>query len=226
MRNLAVIPARSGSKGLKDKNIRELNGKPLMAYSIAAARDSGLFEEVMVSTDSEHYARIAREWGASVPFLRSAETATDKASSWDAVKEVLERYREMGREFDSVCLLQPTSPLRTAEDLRGAYDSFRKAKVAVVSVCEADHSPLWCNHLPADLSLDGFIARAADAPRQKAGPFYRLNGAIYIAWVSSLYEDDFLYRAGSYAYIMDREHSVDIDTEADFRLAEFYLLHS
>lgn len=224
MKNLAIIPARSGSKGLKDKNILPLAGKPLIAYSIEAAKESGQFEEIMVSTDSERYAQTAREWGASVPFLRSEATATDTASSWDAVREVLEGYRRLGRSFDSVCLLQPTSPLRTAEDIRGAYELYRKvARVAVVSVCEADHSPLWCNHLPEDQSLAGFIPRAADAPRQKAGKYYRLNGAVYIVETGALLEDDFLYRKGSYAYIMPREHSVDIDTAEDFRLASFYL---
>ena len=87
--NLALIPARSGSKGLKDKNIRLLNGKPLLAYSIEAAKESGLFDEIMVSTDSQRYAEIAKQWGANVPFLRTGETSGDTASSWDVVKEVI-----------------------------------------------------------------------------------------------------------------------------------------
>ena len=120
MKPLAIIPARSGSKGLRDKNIKPMAGKPLMVYSIQAALDSGVFDEVMVSTDSEHYADIAREWGGSVPFLRSETTSTDHASSWDMVKEVLEGYRSLGKEYDSFCLLQPTSPLRTAQDINNA----------------------------------------------------------------------------------------------------------
>ena len=149
MKNLAIIPARSGSKGLPDKNIKNLCGKPLIAHTIAAANDSGCFDEVMVSTDSEKYAGIARQWGASVPFLRSEATSTDQASSWDMVEEVLCNYEKAGRYFDTFCLLQPTSPLRTSEDIRGAYRLFEdKASFAVVSVCEAEHSPLWCGHLP------------------------------------------------------------------------------
>ena len=221
MRNIAIIPARSGSKGVRDKNIRPLKGRPLMGWTIEAAVRSGEFDEVMVSTDSEAYAAIAREQGASVPFLRSAETATDTASSWDMVGEVLAGYEAMGRRFDTFCLLQPTSPLRTAEDIRKAYGLFReKAAFAVVSVCEAEHSPLWRGHLPADGSLNGFVDPEAIRQRQAGGKFYRLNGAIYIADVQRFAEDRFLYREGSYAYVMENARSVDIDSEEDFRIAE------
>ena len=145
MKNLAIIPARSGSKGLPDKNIKPLLGKPLMAYSIEAAIASGVFDEVMVSTDSEKYAEIAKSWGANVPFLRSKVTASDTASSWDMADEVLNNYRDkFGLTFDTFCLLQPTSPLRTAENIRAAYYLYsQKAKFAVVSVCETEHFPLW-----------------------------------------------------------------------------------
>ena len=113
MKNIAIIPARAGSKGLPDKNIKLLNGKPLLQYSVEAALGSGCFDKVMVSTDSEKYAEIAREAGAEVPFLRSAYTSTDKASSWDMVEEVLDGYERLGWTFDTFCLLQPTSPMRT-----------------------------------------------------------------------------------------------------------------
>ena len=115
--NLAIIPARSGSKGVIDKNIRELNGKPLMEYSIEVAMKSKCFDEVMVSTDSEKYADIARRCGAKVPFLRSTENSSEWATSWGVVREVLNRYREQGILFEMVTLLQPTSPLRTANDI-------------------------------------------------------------------------------------------------------------
>ena len=224
MKNIAIIPARSGSKGVKDKNIRLLGGKPLMAWSIEAALESREFDEVMVSTDSERYAEIARKFGASVPFLRSPLTASDTASSNDMISEVLECYRKMGREFDTFCLLQPTSPLRTAEDIREAYALYREmASLAVVSVCEVEHSPLWCGQLPPTLELDGFIRRESGRRRQDAGKFYRLNGAIYIVNVERFGTDTFLYQRGSYGYIMEQERSVDIDTEFDFKFAEFLL---
>ena len=121
MKNIAIITARSGSKGLKDKNIKELNGKPLMAYTIEAALESKQFETVMVSTDSEEYAKIARKYGAEVPFLRSEKTSSDEAGSWDVILEVLENYAELGKMYDTVCLLQPTSPLRKVDDIINSY---------------------------------------------------------------------------------------------------------
>ena len=222
MKNIAIIPARSGSKGLPDKNIKLLNGKPLMAYTILAAIDSNEFDEVMVSTDSPRYAQIAKEYGAKVPFLRSAETSSDSASSWDMVEEVLCKYRKLGKEFNSFCLLQPTSPLREADDIKAAYRLYREqADFAVVSVCEAEHSPLWCGHLPGNKEFIGFIDPGAMQQRQIGGKFYRLNGAIYIVNIDKFKEDKFLYQKGSYAYVMDQEKSIDIDNEWDFDIAEY-----
>lgn len=224
MKNIAIIPARSGSKGVKDKNIRDLNGKPLIAYTIEAAINSDEFEEVMVSTDSEKYAEIARKLGANVPFLRSGLNASDTASSWDMVEEVLAKYRELGRTFDTFCLLQPTSPLRTAEDIKGAYSLYReKADFAVVSVCEAEHSPLWCGHLPETQEFIDFIDQESMKQRQTGGKFYRLNGAIYIVSTTRFCKDRYLYQSGSYAYIMEQNRSFDIDTELDFLMTEFVL---
>lgn len=224
MRNIAIIPARSGSKGVKDKNIRNLHGKPLIAYSIEAALRSEVFDEVMVSTDSEHYANIARKYGANVPFLRNHTTATDTASSWDMVEEVLEKYRILEEVFDTVCLLQPTSPLRSAEDIRNAYKLYAdKAEFAVVSVCEAEHSPLWCGKLPENHEFINFMDRDNMKQRQMGNQYYRLNGAIYIVDIKMLRKDRYLYQKGSYAYIMSQECSVDIDTELDFKYAEFLI---
>ena len=224
MNNLAIIPARSGSKGLKDKNIKNMNGKPLIAYTIEAAIESGEFSEVMVSTDSEKYAVIARQYGAQVPFLRSAENATDGAGTWEAVREVLNGYKQSEKQFDTFCILQPTSPLRTAGDIRKAYDLYReKAELAVVSVCEAEHSPLWCGHLGEDDSLDGFLSAENMQQRQKYGRFYRPNGAIYIVNISRFSEGDHIYQTGSYAYVMDAVRSYDIDTELDFKIAEMLM---
>lgn len=227
MRNIAIIPARSGSKGLKDKNIKDLCGKPLMAYSIEAAIKSNVFDEVMVSTDSTEYAKIAEECGASVPFLRSEITASDKATTWDMVKEVVYKYRELGEEFDTICVLQPTSPLRTANNIMEAYRVFaEKSALSVISVCESEHSPLWANVLPEDDSLKGFLDADvfSKGGRQGLGVFYRLNGAIYICTVDKEKNfEDQLYGDGCFAYIMDQKLSVDIDNIDDFELAEYYM---
>lgn len=224
MKNIAIIPARSGSKGLKDKNIRELNGKPLIAYAIEGAIQSGKFEEVMVSTDSKVYADIAIKYGASVPFLRSDEHSSDTASSWDVVREVLDFYKKNGQSFDSFTLLQPTSPLRSAKDIEGAYKVFEdKNAKSVISVCEVDHSPLLSGVLGDEGSLDGFISQKSAGRRQAMKTYHRLNGAIYIVDMTAFYADDFLYNDGCFAYIMDKKNSVDIDTIDDFMYAEFLL---
>lgn len=224
MNNIAIISARSGSKGLPDKNIKELNGRPLMAYSIEAAIESRLFSAIMVSTDSERYAAIAEAYGAEVPFLRSRAASSDSASSWDAVEEVLQGYEKMGRYFETFCLLQPTSPLRTAEDLIHAYDLYNKKQaIAVLSMTELEHPLSWCGKIDETLDLDDFTTRSEDSQRQESEKYYRPNGAIYIVSIPEFRKDNFLYRKGSYAYIMPKERSVDIDTEFDFRFAEFLM---
>ena len=223
MRNLAIIPARSGSKGLPNKNIKELNGKPLIAYSIEAAINSRCFNTVMVSTDSKKYADVAARYGADVPFLRSRETSLDNASSWDTVEEVLQKYECIGKEFDTFCLLQPTSPMRSAIDICMAYDLYEKrAANAIVSMTELEHPIEWCGLIDEDLSLERFN-NENDVRRQELKVHYRPNGAIYIFSVVEFRQNRNLYRKGAYAYIMPRERSVDIDTEFDFDLAEFLI---
>lgn len=224
MRNLAVILARSGSKGVKNKNIKLLGGKPLLAYSIEVAYESKIFDCVHVSTDSQEYAEIAKKYGADVPFLRSDDLASDDASSWDVIEEVLKQYKEIGYYFDMITLLQPTSPLRRAADISSAYALFQHSEVkAVVSVCEMDHSPLLSNLLPEDCSMENFQRVEAGTLRQNMKPYYRINGAIYMVDRKFLQEDHKIYRKGCYAYVMDRKRSIDIDTQLDFELAEFLL---
>lgn len=225
MRNLAIIPARSGSKGLKDKNIKILAGKPLIAHSISAAIESGIFDEIFVSTDSAKYAEIAKQWGAHVPFLRDTILATDSASTWDVVKSALRLYESNGETFDLVTLLQPTSPLRTNLDIIGAFNLFNKLNAnAVISVCEMDHSPLWSNTIGDDLSLVNFIdSDVSKFPRQSLPTYYRLNGAIYILKVDYLFNTKSIYDEKCYAYIMDKKHSIDIDDEYDLIMADSLL---
>ncbi|MGV8155208.1 MAG: cytidylyltransferase domain-containing protein [Alkaliphilus sp.] len=225
MRNIAIIPARSGSKGLKDKNIKMLCGKPLMAYTIEAAQKTDLFDEIFVSTDSEEYAKIACECRASTPFLRSEELSSDTASSYDVVCETLKRYGEIGRSFDSFAILQPTSPLRTSGDIVAGYQLMSEKNAnAIVGVCEADHSPLWCGTLQNDLSLVGFFkSQKANLPRQMLEQYFRINGALYIVNTSYFLKGKDIYRDRSYAYIMEKKRSVDIDDEFDFKWAEFLL---
>ncbi len=224
MNTLAVITARSGSKGIKNKNIRQLNGKPLIAYTIESALQSHYIDEVMVSTDSDVYADIAKKFGAVVPFLRSNRNSEDMSKSVDVLLEVLDEYEKREKYFDNIVMLQPTSPLRTYKNLNEAFDLFyEKNADSVVSVCECEHSPLLSGILPDDWSLFEFIKSENNLRRQELQKFYRLNGAIYISKVTTLKKLGSYYGKNSYAYIMKQSESIDIDTELDFEYADFLL---
>ncbi len=226
MKRLAVIPARSGSKGLPDKNILEVAGHPLMEYTITAAIKSKCFDEIMVSTDSAKYAEIAVACGAKVPFLRSDTTSGDAAGSWDVVREILRNYKERGIVFDIVALLQPTSPLRTEEDIEGAFKILNREYVhSVVSVTEVEHPVQWCFPLTDDLSLEEFAKSPYNQMRrQELEKHYRENGAIYIVDAKKIEDTTYnLYQDFCYAYIMPKERSIDIDTKNDLRMFEVYV---
>ena len=141
--SIAIITARGGSKRIPHKNIKEFCGKPIITYSIEAALQSGLFDEVMVSTDDIEIARIAREAGARVPFMRSSESAGDYASTDDVLMEVLEIYRAQGRKFDTFCCLYPTAPFVTAEKLKIAMELLEKAD-SVMPVVKFSFPPQRC----------------------------------------------------------------------------------
>jgi CMP-N,N'-diacetyllegionaminic acid synthase len=184
-----------------------------------------MFSAIYVSTDSQEYAEIAMKYGADVPFLRPNELATDTASSWDVVVDALRRYSELGKHFTTVTLLQPTSPLRSADDIIRGYRLLDdKNANSVVAVCETDHSPLWCNVLPENMSMSNFINKAiSDLPRQQLQQFYRINGALYIVKTSTLNGNTDIYENNCYAYIMPKSRSIDIDSLLDFIFAETIL---
>lgn len=225
MRNLAIIPARSGSKGINNKNIRPLNGKPMMVYSIEAAVNSKVFDCIHVSTDSVEYAKIARKCGANVDFLRPDTLSGDNVPSMDVIKFVINKFAEREINFETVMLLQPTSPLRTEVDILNAYEIYHnKGAESVISVCECEFFPLLCNTLPINNSLYGFLGKdIAFMRRQAAGQYYRVNGAIYLMDVKLLFNGNDLYGPKSYAYVMRKEQSIDIDDEYDIKIAEFLM---
>ena len=223
MVNIAVIPARSGSKGLQDKNIMPFLGKPLMTHTIDAALESDLFDRVLVSTDSEEYARIARESGAFIPSLRSPGLSGDETGSWDVVREAVSwvEHDESQGIIDTVCLLQPTSPARTAQDIVNAYTLYAdKAAQCIVSVCEEDHPIEWSRHLGADGEMTAFANPESMMRRQDLPPSCRVNGAIYILARDRLDETENLYASNCYGYRMPKERSIDIDDIYDFVAAE------
>ncbi|MDR3594101.1 acylneuraminate cytidylyltransferase family protein [Clostridium sp.] len=221
---LAMIPARSGSKGIKDKNIKDLNGKPLIAYTIEAAIKSGVFQDIIVSTDSEKYKKISEEYGAWVPFLRSKESAKDASSTNDVIEEVLLKLQGIGKEYDSLMLLQPTSPLRDEEDIKNAVKLFYNKKAnAVVSMCQCEHSPLLTKALDDEMRLDGFLATLNKFRRQDLKRFYRLNGAIYLMKAKYFLKYKDIYKQNSYALVMDKISSIDIDDMYEFEFAQFIM---
>ena len=221
--SLAIIPARAGSKGLKNKNIRLLAGKPLIAYSIEAAVRSGMFDRVFVSTDSSEYADIARTYGAETPVLRPAEISGDSASSWSAVYHALEYYAAEGCDVSVFMLLQPTSPLRTAEDIVAAFNLKNEKKAnAVVSVCKPDHSPEWTLPLPENREMNIYHEKFQNMiGRQRLSQqYFRLNGAIYLADVDYYRRVEDVYQEKCFAYEMPAERSFDVDNITDFIICE------
>lgn len=214
MRVLALIPARSGSKGVKDKNIRDFRGLPLMAHSIQSALESGVCDEVFVCTDSEKYAHIAREYGASVPFLRSERSARDESKSIECVIEALGRYKEMGKSFDTLILLQPTSPLRSAKHIKEAYEKFLEYGEDLASVCESVENPLFMRRIENE-RLCNLLPLSSSVRRQDLQKCYVLNGAIYVNAISRLNENT-SFNDNPLSYVMSQEESLDIDEEGDF----------
>jgi CMP-N,N'-diacetyllegionaminic acid synthase len=219
---LAIIPARAGSKGIRNKNIQMLNGKPLIAYTIEAAVASGIFDKVIVSTESKRISEISRSFGAEIPFQRPVELTTDTAKILDVILHALNFFSDQGIRYDYFSLLQPTSPLRTKEDIIGARDLLLENQAnAVVSACEVDHPPHWCNTLPKDLSMDGFITQEIqNQRRQDLQKFYRVNGAIYLARTAYFLKYKDWFKEKSYAYLMPGHRSIDIDIFEDLKFSE------
>ena len=220
---LAIIPARGGSKRLPHKNVLDLAGKPLVAWSIESALSSKYIDRVILSSDDEEIIKVAKEWGCDIPFTRPKELAQDNSRSIDLVTHALNTLEE---EYDDVILLQPTSPLRTSEDIDNAIEQFyAKDATSVIGVCEVEHSPLWSNTLDESLSMNNFLDDKYNNSRSQDLPtYYRINGAFYMSRVASvLKEESFFVKENIYAFVMSQEHSVDIDTKLDFIIAEAVL---
>ena len=221
-RLLAVIPARGGSKRLPRKNVLDLAGKPLIAWTIQEALNCKYIDQVIVSTDDKEISDISKEYGADVPFFRPSELATDEAKTVDVVLHLLDELEKVGERYDYIILLQPTSPLRTAQNIDESVELLQmKNSDAVISVCESEHPPLWCNVLPDDMSMDNFLDESVKNKRsQDLSKQYRINGAIYISSVEKLKkENSFFLSNNCIAYIMKQNVSIDIDTIDDFDFA-------
>ena len=221
---LGLIPARGGSKGLPRKNIKPLLGKPLIAWTIEQALASKYLDRVVVSTDDKEIAEISKKYGAEIPFIRPKELAEDNAKGIDVVLHAIDWLMKNDRrkQYDLIMLLQPTSPLRKTEDIDKAIELlFLKEVKAIVSVCEVEHHPLWANTLPKDRCMKNFIRQEImDKNRQELPLFYRLNGAIYLAYCNYIKQCKSFIGKETFAYIMPKSRSADVDNKIDFELAE------
>ena len=228
MKCLAIIPARGGSKRIPHKNIKPFLGRPIIAYSIEAALGTGLFEEVMVSTDDVEIAEIARQEGASVPFLRSMENANDYATLADVLVEVINAYKGGGYEFDLICCLLPTAPLISSEDVRSAYDQLVMSTFDSICPVVAFSYPIL-----RSLSIDEKGNLNMNWPEyrfsrsQDLRPAYHDSGTFYWIKTSSLLKDKKLLSENGTAIVLDEFRVQDIDTDTDWALAEmkYKLLH-
>lgn len=225
MNPLVVIPARSGSKGIPDKNIKILGGKPLIAWTIESAVAVVPPERVIFSSDSERYAEVARKCGLAVDYIRPTELATDTAGSREVILDAMRHADSKGLDYDSVVLLQPTSPFRDASDILRAMELYTPDIDMVVTVTEAASNPYY-NCFETDLETgmlriskgDGLYTRRQDAP-----PVYEFNGAVYVINPESIRRMPLGAFPKRVPSVMPRERSLDLDTETDWAVAEMLL---
>lgn len=227
MRKIAVITARGGSKRIPRKNIREFCGKPILAYSIEAALESGIFDSVMVSTEDQEIAETAKGYGAEVPFLRSSRTAGDFTPTKDVLREVLEEYGSRGEQFDELCCIYPTAPFVTAERLREAAALLEENGAdSVLTVARFSFPPQRCVVIQ-----DGFLQfkwpENAQVRSQDLEPYYHDAGQFYFLNVESFLAQDVLVMKKTVPLILPEMEIQDIDTEEDWRIAElkYRMLH-
>ncbi|XQY91546.1 cytidylyltransferase domain-containing protein [Metabacillus sp. HB246100] len=221
---VAIIPARGGSKGLPKKNIKILAGKPLIAHTIDVAIKCKYIDRVLVSTDDIEIANISKAYGAEVPFLRPENLATDEATTIDVLRHAIEFLEDNMTDIKHVVLLQPTSPLRSVEDLNHALEKYTKKSdgVALISVCEAQSHPYLLKTIDCDMLID-FVDKQQTVTRRQDLPIvYEINGGIYVCPKENILKG-YIYTDPATPFIMNKENSVDIDDEVDFLLAEAIL---
>jgi len=224
MKYLVVIPARGGSKGIPRKNIKPLNGKPLIEYAIDIARKIVSDEDICVSTDDDEIIKVVENYGLKVAFKRPDSLATDTSGTYEVLLHALSFYEKIGREYDAIILLQTTSPFRTTTHIREALSLYSKDVDMVVSVKESEANPYYnC----FEEGLDGLLhickGNGQYVRRQDAPKVYQYNGAIYIINADSLKRSPLSQFAKRVKYIMDDVHSIDLDTMTDWYVAEMMI---
>lgn len=218
MSTIAIITARGGSKRIPKKNIKEFCGKPIIAYSIEASLKSKVFDEVMVSTDSEEIASIARQYHAEVPFLRSPETSNDYATTADVIAEVLDRYQKTGKQFDYFACIYPTAPFVTSNRLAEATAMLGDAD-AVISVVRYSFPPQRA-FVIRNQTVSYQYPEYERSRSQDLEPIYHDCGQFYMCSVKAFQEYHSLILPNTKAYIMPEEEVQDIDTMSDWEIAE------
>lgn len=218
---LAYVPARMNSKGIKNKNIANLGGKPLLAHSIIAAKNSQYVDKVIINTDSEEYAKIAIEYGAEKPFLRPSELATDTSIEIDSLLYMLNWFEKNDKKYDIVIKLQPTSPFRTSEDIDKALEDFiSKKATSIISVTKSPVNPDWINELPENGLMKNFLNQGFDRKnRQDLKEKYLLDGSIFLSDWDSIKNEKTWYSEKSFAFIIPEERALDIDNEFELKMA-------
>ncbi|MBF0194272.1 MAG: acylneuraminate cytidylyltransferase family protein [Magnetococcales bacterium] len=220
---LAVIPARGGSKGLPGKNILDLAGKPMIAWTIEAAQESNFVDRLILSSDDENIIEVAKEWNCEVPFIRPESLAGDTATSIDVAIHALD---SLTQQYEYIVWLQPTAPLRLAEDIDHAIKICQTQNApSCVSVVAAGKSPYWMYSLGKENAMQPIMPQdLSSCQRQELPKAYTLNGAVYVTKTQWLREHKKFMNGGSYAHIMPPERSIDIDSELDFKIAGMLLL--
>ena len=221
MNAIAIIPARGGSKRIPRKNIKDFLGMPIIAYSIKAAKESGMFNEVMVSTDDEEIAEVARKYGASVPFLRSEATSNDYATTADVINEVIDEYSKRGKEFDYVACIYATAPFVTAESLRYALDLLADGKYDSAFTCVEFSYPVLRSLI---INVDGKISMRwpeyANSRSQDLQKFYHDAGQFYVAKIEIFRKQNAFCGDNTAPIILSELMVQDLDTETDWKIAE------
>lgn len=223
MKPLVVIPARGGSKGVPRKNIKELNGKPLIYYTIEAAREVFEDQHIIVSTDDKEIKGVVEKTGLKVPFLRPQELATDKAGTQEVLKHAIKFSENIGYIPDTLILLQPTSPFRTGKHIKEALDLYHKDLDMVVSVKETKSNPYY---LLFEENNEGYLKKfkkGAFTRRQDTPKVWEYNGAIYIINISSIRDKEINGLKKVKKYEMEELASLDIDNNFDWLLAEYHV---
>ena len=220
---IAIVPARGGSKGLPGKNIKDLLGKPMIAYTIEEALKSKYITEVIISTDCKEIEEVAIKHGAKSPFLRPEYLASDSAKAIDNYTYTIDRLnKEFDYEIKDFVVLQPTSPLRTVEDIDGAIELFKEKNAdSVVSYTEEHHPIEWHKYITKDGRFENIFEEKL-LNRQEIKKSYFPNGAVFV-FDYELIKQGKYYSDNSYAYIMPRFRSVDVDTIEDFKYIEFLM---